>query len=44
MQKIINVYHMIAEKNPNRIKTINGTQDIETIHNQIVEALKLRSL
>ena len=39
MQRILNVYHYLAEKNPERIKTIDGTSSPSDIHNQIIKEL-----
>lgn len=41
MQKILNIYHKLAKDNDGRIITIDGMQNIEDIHNQIIHELNV---
>ncbi len=41
MQKILNTYRKLAEENKDRICRIDGTLDVETIHNTIIKKIGL---
>ena len=40
MQKILNVYHKLAEENKNRIKVIDGTKDVNDVFEEIKKYFK----